>query len=167
MPSSDHQIPESDNKSDSSVLDLVNLAQPPTRPGLPALRSTMSRSQSARPPSLPIVPPQAPQGSNAPLPDTETALLQPPIPQYLFRPTKAQEQRQPQAGSSYGNINEVLIHMFQEVPNPYREAMSSPDKDKWLAASTEEFEGLTDMGIWKLVDRPNDCKTIKCDGHTC
>ena len=27
---SDHQIPESDNESDSSGLDLVTLAQPPT-----------------------------------------------------------------------------------------------------------------------------------------
>ena len=56
----------------------------------------------------------------------------------------------------------MLIHMFQEVPNSYREAMSSPEKNKWLVASTEEFEGLTEMGIWKLVDRPGDHKTIKC-----
>ena len=63
--------------------------------------------------------------------------------------------------------------MFQEVPNSYKEAMSSTDKDKWLAASTEEFEGLTEMGAWKLVDRPVNGKTIKCrwtyvfksDGH--
>ena len=52
--------------------------------------------------------------------------------------------------------------MFQEVPNSYREVMSSPEKDKWLAASTEEFEGLIQMGAWKLVDHPPDCKTIKC-----
>ena len=52
--------------------------------------------------------------------------------------------------------------MFQKVPNSYREAMFSPENDKWLAASTEEFEGLTEMGIWKLVDHPDDCKTIKC-----
>ena len=31
-PLSDSQIPESDNKSDSSGVDLVNLAQPLTRP---------------------------------------------------------------------------------------------------------------------------------------
>ena len=42
--------------------------------------------------------------------------------------------------------------MFQEVPNSHREAMNSLDKDKWIEASTEEFEGLTEMGIWKLVD---------------
>ena len=48
--------------------------------------------------------------------------------------------------------------MFQKVPNSYREAMSSSDKEKWLAASKEEFEGLIEMGAWKLVDH----KTIKC-----
>ena len=52
--------------------------------------------------------------------------------------------------------------MFQEVPNSYREVMTSPDKDKWLVASREEFEGLTEMGIWKLVDCPHDHETIKC-----
>ena len=52
--------------------------------------------------------------------------------------------------------------MFQEVPNSYREVMSLPEKDKWLVASTEEFKGLTEMGIWKLVDCPSDHKTIKC-----
>ena len=51
--------------------------------------------------------------------------------------------------------------------------MNSLEKDKRLAASQEEFEGLTEMGIWKLVDCPTNCKTIKCrwtyvlkaDGH--
>ena len=60
------------------------------------------------------------------------------------------------------NINAILANMFQEVPNSYREAMNSEDSDKWLAASQEEFDGLTEMGVWKLVDRPNNCKTIKC-----
>ena len=40
--------------------------------------------------------------------------------------------------------------------------MNSEDSDKWLAASQEEFNGLTEMAVWKLVDRPSDCKTIKC-----
>ena len=52
--------------------------------------------------------------------------------------------------------------MFQEAPNSYWEAMNSPESDKWLKASQEEFNGLTKMGIWKLVDHPSDCKTIKC-----
>ena len=55
-PSSDHQMHESDNESDSSGLDLVNLAQPPTRPpspDLPASGQPAQPSQSARPPSPP------------------------------------------------------------------------------------------------------------------
>ena len=39
-PLSDHQIPESDNESDSLGLDLVNLAQPPTRPPSPGLSAS-------------------------------------------------------------------------------------------------------------------------------
>ena len=171
VPLSNCQIPESDNESDSLRLDLVNLAQPPNRPPTPGQTAPGPNPQHTRPPSPPL--PRAPQGSNAPLPDMETAPLQPPTPRYLFHLTKAQEQPQPQAGTSTGNMNKVLAHMFQEVPNSYREAMSSPEKDKWLAASTEEFEGLTEMGVWKLVDCPADHKTIKCrwtyvmksDGH--
>ena len=63
--------------------------------------------------------------------------------------------------------------MFQEAPNSYCEAMNSMEKEKWLEASQEEFEGLTEMGVWRLVDHPSDHKTIKCrctymlksDGH--
>ena len=40
--------------------------------------------------------------------------------------------------------------------------MNSEDNEKWLAASQEEFDGLTEMGVWKLVDCPSDRKTIKC-----
>ena len=60
------------------------------------------------------------------------------------------------------NINAILANMFQEVPNSYQEAMNSEDSEKWLAASQEEFDGLTEMGVWKLVDCPCDRKTIKC-----
>ena len=80
---SDHQIPESDNESDSSGLDLVNLAQPPTRPPSPgqsALGQPAIPSQSAGPQSSPLAPPQDPQGFFAPLPGMETASLQPSAP---------------------------------------------------------------------------------------
>ena len=52
--------------------------------------------------------------------------------------------------------------MFQEAPNSYIEALNLEERDKWLAASQEEFQGLTEMGVWKLVDCPDDHKTIKC-----
>ena len=52
--------------------------------------------------------------------------------------------------------------MFQEAPNSYKEAMNLEDSEKWLATSQEEFNGLTEMGVWKLVDHPCNHKTIKC-----
>ena len=129
--------------------------------GLSALGQSAIPSQSAGPFSSPLAPPQTPQCFFAPLPGVETAPLQPPAPQYSFCPTKEWQARESQARPSTESINHVLIHMFQEVPNSYWEAMNSLDKDKWLKALTEKFEGLTKMGIWKLVDRPSNCKTIK------
>ena len=63
--------------------------------------------------------------------------------------------------------------MFQEALNSYGEAINLDEHDKWLTAAKEEFQGLTEMGVWKLVDCPDNCKTIKCrwtymlksDGH--
>ena len=106
-------------------------------------------------------PPALPWRTSA-LPDMESAPLQSPTPQYSFCPTKQRQGRQPQARPSTDSINNVLIHMFQEASNSYQEALNSPEKDKWLVASQEEFKGLTEMGIWKLVDCPDNCKIIKC-----
>ena len=39
--------------------------------------------------------------------------------------------------------------------------MNSLEVEQWHVATEEEFEGLIDMGIWKLVPRPKDCKMIK------
>ena len=80
---SDHQIHESDNESDSSGLDLVTLAQPPTIPPTP-------QHTALRPLSPPT--PQALRRPHTPLPDMDTTPLAPPAPQYSLRQTKAREQ---------------------------------------------------------------------------
>ena len=84
----DHQFLESDNKSDSSGLDLVKLIQPSTRPPSPSwsaptevitLRGPVMSPQSAPPVALPLVP----WGTSA-LPDVEAVPLQPPHHNTLF-----------------------------------------------------------------------------------
>ena len=122
----------------------------------------MPLSQLSIPPSQPLAPPLAPRGIIRPSPGMETTPLQPPTPQYSLCPSRDRLVRTSQAGPSTESINNTLIHMFQEVANSYWEAMNSPDKEQWLKASEQEFEGLTKMGIWKLVDCPNNHKTIKC-----
>ena len=65
-PLSSHQIPESNNESDSLRLYLVNLAQPPTRPpssGQSAFGQPVSSSQLSIPQGVPLAPPPASQGT--------------------------------------------------------------------------------------------------------
>ena len=78
VPLSNHQSPESDNKSDSSGLDLVTLAQPPTIPPTPHHTASGPSSHHARSPSPPT--PQAPRRPHTPLPEMETAPLPPIVP---------------------------------------------------------------------------------------
>ena len=47
-----------------------------------------------------------------------------------------------------------------EVPGSYREAMASPEKDKWQSATQEEVNSLNDYSTWTLVDRPKNRKVI-------
>ena len=96
------------------------------------------------------------------LPDVETAPLQPPTPQYSLWQTKAHTERWPQAGTFQEGINSCLIYMFQETPNSSWEAMTSTDKENWLEASQEEYKGLTEIGVWRLVDHLSNCNA---DGH--
>ena len=154
-PSSDQAISSSDINHDDLGLDLFKLAQPPTRPPSPGLSTPSQLSTSSHP--------LLGEYSTPPYAETAPQARQPhPVPHYSLQPTKAHQERQQQAGTSQEGINSCLIYMFQEAPNSHWEAMTSPDKEKWLEVSQEEFNGLTEMGVWRLVDRPSNHKTIKC-----
>ncbi|MFC0083221.1 reverse transcriptase domain-containing protein, partial [Aciditerrimonas ferrireducens] len=45
-------------------------------------------------------------------------------------------------------------------PQDYQEAISDPDKEKWMAAMMEEMESLRRNETWKIVRRPADNKVI-------
>ena len=79
-PLSSYQIPELDNESDSSGLDLVKLAQPPTRPPSPGQSAPRQPVMPSQPPMPPPALPPAPKGTHQELPGMETAPLQPPTP---------------------------------------------------------------------------------------
>ena len=60
-------------------------------------------------------------------------------------------------------IDGIQINMFDEnQPQSYKEAMSSEHSDKWQVAIKEEYDGLIEMGTWKLVDLPKGRKPVKC-----
>ena len=60
------------------------------------------------------------------------------------------------------NIGNMLIYAFQEEPQTLKQALKTADREKWLAASKEEYNNLIEMGTWKLVSLPHDKKPIKC-----
>ena len=159
--SNDPPISESDNESDNLGLELVIPAQSsprPPSPGQSALRPSKSQSQTHSNP--PIAPPAVPPGSQPSRSGQIPTQPEPPAPQYSLCPTKERLAHQPQPSGD--TINTILVNMFQEAPNSYQEAMRSEDSKKWLATSQEKLDGLTEMGVRKLVDHPHDRKTIKC-----
>ena len=112
-PLSSHQIPESDNKSDSLGLDLVHLAQPPTRPPRPGLSAS----------GQPVILPQSARLYSPPLPHPGLhEVLSHPCqawrlfhinPQHLdILCTQQRCNKKEKAGPSTDTINSVLIHMF-------------------------------------------------------
>ena len=162
-PLSDQPISESDNKSDNSGLDLVTPDQPPPRPPSPgqsASRQSVKKPQSQTHLNPPIAPPQVQTGVQPSRSGQEPAMPETPQLRYSFHPTKEQLACPPQPSGD--NINNILIHMFQKAPNLYQEVLNLKKSEKWLTTSQEEFDGLTEMGVWRLVDHPSNCKTITC-----
>ena len=155
MPSNVHQFPEKSNQDDSdNDLDLVTLYQP-----LQGLTSSEPPAPVPQPPQPTILPPALPGGSRQALPDVGTA----PTPQYSLCPwDNSGHVIRTLEMTENGSLSHIMIHMFQDVPNSFWEAMNSLEVDNWHQASEEEFEGLTEVGIWKLVPRPTDHKMVKC-----
>jgi len=60
------------------------------------------------------------------------------------------------------SINNILINMFQDNPNSYKEAMARPESNEWKQAIKDEYDGLIEMGTWKLVNLPKGRKPVKC-----
>ena len=59
-------------------------------------------------------------------------------------------------------ISNILVNMFQDNPNSYKEAMAWPESNEWKQAIKDEYDGLIEMGTWKLVDLPKGRKPVKC-----
>ena len=54
------------------------------------------------------------------------------------------------------NVNHTII----QIPNTYKQAMKSPEKEYWIKAMDDEMKSLLANGTYKLVKRPHKCKPI-------
>ena len=46
-------------------------------------------------------------------------------------------------------------------PTTVKDALSSPDKAKWMSAMEKEIEFLQKNDVWELVDLPNGRKAVR------
>ena len=61
----------------------------------------------------------------------------------------------------YGNpVLEVML-LDNSEPTNYKEAMMSPDSDKWLEAMKSEIGPMYENKVWTLVDLPDDRQAIE------
>ena len=58
-------------------------------------------------------------------------------------------------------VVEYAILADASTPANYREAMKSPEKEKWIQAMNEEIKSLLEKKCWVLVDRPKGVKILK------
>ena len=60
----------------------------------------------------------------------------------------------------YGNPVLEAMLLEQDKPTNYKEAMMSPDSDKWLEAMKSEIGSMYENKVWTLVDLTDDRQTI-------
>ena len=48
-----------------------------------------------------------------------------------------------------------------DEPNSATEALSRPEREKWLKAKKEELESIETKRVWDLVDLPKERKAIR------
>ena len=113
-------------------------------------------------------------GSNVHLEEVQVALENTPItqhdPQEIVEPTQEtlelrrsdRVRRIPQRYLFLMTEQRDILLLDNDEPTTFREAMMSPDSDKWLEAMKSEMQSMDDNQVWNLVDLPNGVKTIEC-----
>ena len=56
----------------------------------------------------------------------------------------------------YGNPILEFMLLDHGEPTNYKEAMMSPDSDRWLEAMKSEIGSIYENKVWTLVDLPNN-----------
>ena len=58
-------------------------------------------------------------------------------------------------------VKTVLVTLAEDEPENYKEAMTSPDAEKWKSACAEEYNMLMGYYIWTLVERPPNTNIVE------
>lgn len=86
-------------------------------------------------------------------------------PQTKNLPGRPKIVRTGKVGRPAKQFNQQVINAVQEgmsIPCSFTEAINHPENNLWREAMKAEFDALSLMGTWELVDPPDDCQIIGC-----
>ena len=58
--------------------------------------------------------------------------------------------------------NSEITMLESEEPTSHKDALESPDSEKWLEAMKSEMDSMSENQVWDLVDLPDGVKPIGC-----
>ncbi|KAL0367487.1 UNVERIFIED_CONTAM: Retrovirus-related Pol polyprotein from transposon RE2 [Sesamum radiatum] len=58
--------------------------------------------------------------------------------------------------------SDFVTYNIEDDPITFRDAMASSEAKQWKKAIKSEMDSIVSNGIWKLVDLPPGCPTIRC-----
>ena len=59
-------------------------------------------------------------------------------------------------------MHHAILEAQAEFPQSHRDAMNSPEAQKWFEAEKEEYNSLMHNKTWIIVPRPSNRKIVKC-----
>ena len=90
-------------------------------------------------------------------------VVEPPQPAPLRR---SQRERRPTITDDYVvYLQESNFDIgIRKDPVSFSQAMESDDSSKWMEAMNEELKSMAHNGVWDLIELPNSCKPVGCNG---
>ncbi|XP_057249888.1 uncharacterized mitochondrial protein AtMg00820-like [Beta vulgaris subsp. vulgaris] len=58
--------------------------------------------------------------------------------------------------------NSEIMILENSEPTTYKQALTSPDSEKWLEAMKSELDSMSENKVWTLVDLPGGVNPIGC-----
>nr|AAZ28935.1 polyprotein [Phanerochaete chrysosporium RP-78] len=156
-------------------------AQAPADPSDPSAQKSSAAEGSGGVPDGKPAQPKAPTGVRPPTREASARLRSKPPVDYLRmhnpqargpRQSKSTEEdapadaaAEPDASSDSDDVVEYAYlgaDLADDDPRSYRDALKRPDAARWQEAMQREYDQLTKLGCWDLVDLPAGRKAIGC-----
>jgi len=67
----------------------------------------------------------------------------------------------PSSEAYLASFEAMISTFFMDIPDQYKDAMSSPERELWKVAIQEEYNSLINNNTWSLVTPPPDANIVE------